>query len=105
LGLKGWLEDLHQIFIGQVKDRRGPKLSDNPELFTGEVFIGQKALDEGLVDGIAHLVPEMKKRYGDKVRFRRFGRRRSLVQRLGARVMGDALNTLEERAEFARFGL
>ena len=103
--LKGWLEDLHQIFIGHVKSRRGAKLADNPDLFTGEVFIGQKAVDQGLVDGIAHLVPEMKARYGDKVSFKKFGRRRSLIQRFGARIMGDAISTLEERAEFARFGL
>jgi serine protease SohB len=47
----------------------------------------------------------MKARYGDKVSFKKFGRRRSLIQRFGARVMGDAISTLEERAEFARFGL
>ena len=103
--LQGWLNDLHEIFIGQIKDRRGSKLSDNPDLFTGEVFIGQKAVDEGLVDGLGHLVPEMKKRYGDKVTFRRFGRRRSVLQRLGASIMGEAMHTVQERAEFARFGL
>ncbi len=103
--LKGWLEDLHAIFIDHVKSRRGAKLADNPDLFTGEVFIGQKAVDQGLVDGIAHLVPEMKVRYGGKVRFKKYGRRRSLIQRFGARIMGDAIASIEERAEFARFGL
>jgi len=103
--LQGWLDDLHEIFIGHVKGRRGAKLADNPELFSGEVYIGEKAVEQGLVDGIAHLVPEMKKRYGDKVRFKRFGQRRSLVQRLGAKIMGEAMYSIQERAEFARFGL
>jgi len=103
--LQGWLDDLHEIFIAQVKGRRGAKLADNPDLFSGEVYIGQKALDQGLVDGIAHLVPEMKQRYGDKVRFRKFGQKRSLLQRLGTKVAGEALHSVQERAEFARFGL
>lgn len=103
--LKGWLEDLHEIFIGYIKSRRSAKLADNPDLFTGEVWIGQKAVDQGLADGLAHLVPEMKKRYGDKVKFRRFTMRRSIFQRLGARIAGDAIGAVEDRAAFARFGL
>ena len=34
------LEDIHTLFIDHVKSRRGAKLADNPDLFTGEVFIG-----------------------------------------------------------------
>ncbi len=103
--LKGLLDDLHEIFIAHVKDRRGAKLADNPDLFTGEIFIGAKGVDQGLIDGLAHLVPEMKARYGDKVRFRKFGQRRSLLQRVGARIFGDVIGSIEERAAFARFGL
>jgi len=103
--LKGWLEDLHAIFIDYVKSRREEKLADNPDLFTGEVFIGKKAKDEGLIDGLDHLVPHMKNRFGDKVRFRKFGQRKSLIQRFGARFAADALGSIEDRAAFARFGL
>lgn len=103
--LKGWLEDLHAIFINYIKSRRGEKLADNPDLFTGEVFIGQKAIDQGLVDGIDHLVPHMKARFGDKVRFRKFGQRKSILQRFGARFMSDTIGAIEDRAAFARFGL
>lgn len=103
--LKGWLEDLHEIFINHVKTRRGTRLTDNPDLFTGEVFIGQKAVDQGLVDGIGHLVPTMKARFGDDVQFRRYGQRRSLFQRLGAQMTGDAIASIEERAAYAQFGL
>ena len=103
--LKGWLEDLHEIFIAFVKLRRGTKLSDNPDLFTGEVFIGQKGIDAGLVDGIGHLVPVMKDRFGDKVRFRHYGQKRTLLGRFGAQIVDDAVAGIEERAAFARFGL
>ncbi len=103
--LKGWLEDIHETFITYVKDRRGTKLADNPDLFTGEVFIGQKGIEVGLADGIGHLAPVMKERFGDKVKFRRYGQKKSLLSRFGAQLMGDAVGQIEERAAFARFGL
>ncbi|MGJ8622119.1 MAG: S49 family peptidase [Yoonia sp.] len=103
--LKGWLEDLHETFIDYVKSRRGTKLSDNPDLFTGEVFIGQKGVDEGLVDGIGHLAPVMKDRFGDKVKFRRYDQKKPLLSRFGAQIVDDAVAGIEERAAFARFGL
>ena len=103
--LEGWLADLHQTFIAQVKDRRGTRLSDNPDLFTGEVFIGQKGIDVGLADGIGHLAPVMKDRFGDKVRFRRFDQKKPLLARFGSRIVDDTIAGIEERAAFARFGL
>lgn len=103
--LKGWLDDLHATFIDYVKSRRGTRLSDNPELFTGEVFIGQKGIEAGLADGVGHLVPMMKQRFGDKVKFRRYEQKRPLFARFGAQIVDDAVASIEERAAFARFGL
>lgn len=103
--LRGWLEDLHTIFIDYVKSQRGDKLADNPDLFTGEVFIGQKGVDQGLVDGLDHLVPHLKARFGDKVRFRKFGQKKSILQRFGASMAADAISSIEDRAAFARYGL
>jgi len=103
--LETWLSELHAYFIDHVKSRRGDRLHDNPAHFTGEVWIGQKAVDQGLADGIGHLVPLLKSRFGDKVRLRRYGIRKSLFQRFGARLFGEALGTIEDRAAFARFGL
>lgn len=103
--LKGWLEDLHATFIAQVKDRRRAKLADHPDLFTGEVFIGQKGIDVGLADDIGHLAPIMKARFGDKVKFRRYDQKRPLLSRFGAQIVDDTVAGIEERAAFARFGL
>lgn len=103
--LRGWLDDLHQTFIAYIKSRRGDKLSENPDLFTGEVFLGQKGVDEGLADGIGHLVPMMKQRYGDKVQFRRYGQKKNLLSRLGMSIAQDAVALAEDRAAFARYGL
>jgi signal peptide peptidase SppA len=99
------LEQLHEQFIAHVRTRRGDKLTSNPDLFTGEVWIGQSAVDEGLADGIGHLVPTMKDRFGDKVQFRRLEQKKPFLPRVGIQAMQGALGEIEERAEFARFGL
>lgn len=103
--LKSILEDLHQNFIGHVKARRDGKLDTDTDLFTGEIWLARKAQNLGLIDGIGHVVPKMKERYGDKVRFRRYEVRRPLLRRFGASVIEDAFAGLEERAAYARFGL
>ena len=103
--LKSWQGQIHDSFIEHVKTARGDRLSPDEDLFTGEVWVGKSAIDVGLVDGIAHVVPKMKEIFGDKVRLIPYGQKRSLFQRLGARVADDTLGLIEERAQFARFGL
>jgi protease-4 len=44
------LKDIHQQFIDVVKDGRGDKLQDEPNLFSGYVWTGEQAVDLGLVD-------------------------------------------------------
>lgn len=103
--LRGWLDQLHEVFIAYVKGRRGDRLSAETDLFTGDVWIGRKAVELGLADGIGHLVPQMQDRFGKKVRFRRYGLRRSIFSRLGAALVGGTLSEIEDRAAFARYGL
>jgi protease IV len=45
------LDDIHQQFIAVVKQGRGKRLKDDPELFSGLIWTGQKAVDLGLADG------------------------------------------------------
>ncbi|KPN64592.1 multidrug transporter [Aliiroseovarius crassostreae] len=103
--LKRLLDDIHVNFKTQVETRRAGKLPEGEDLFTGEIWLGRKAIEKGLVDGIGHLVPAMKARFGDKVRFRVYGVRRGILSRFGLRLMNDAITQIEERAEYARFGL
>ncbi len=49
--IKGMLDEIHQQFIAVVKEGRGDRLKDNPELFTGRVWSGEQAVKNGLVDG------------------------------------------------------
>ena len=47
----GLLNDIHQQFITVVRQGRGKRLKDDPELFSGLVWTGQKAVELGLADG------------------------------------------------------
>jgi protease-4 len=47
----GMLNDIHQQFIAVVKQGRGKRLKDDPELFSGLIWTGQKAVELGLADG------------------------------------------------------
>lgn len=106
--LKRLQASIHETFIAQVKGRRGDKLVDD-DLFTGEIWVGQSGVDVGLADSIGHLVPVMKARYGDKLKFNEMKPRRSLLKRFGMTSLGGALETfadgIDERAHWARFGL
>jgi serine protease SohB len=103
--LKGLLEDLHVFFKDHVATRRDGKLDDTKDLFTGEIWVGQNGINVGLADHIGHLVPAMKDRFGDNVKFRRFGQKLPFLSRFGAQIVDDALGGIEDRAAYARFGL
>ena len=95
---------IHQAFIAHVKARRGARLADH-DLFNADVWVGQQAVDLGLADGVAHLVPKLKALYGDKVRLQPMGQKRGLLSRLGVHLAEDMLSTVEERAMRAHFGM
>ena len=65
-----WLEslqgDLHEAFIGWVRQRRGPKLhGDDTELFSGDVWVGRRAVDVGLADAVGVMRSVIAERYPD----------------------------------------
>ncbi|MBM3603856.1 MAG: S49 family peptidase [Alphaproteobacteria bacterium] len=97
------LGPIHDAFKDHVRARRGARLDQGRDLFTGEFWAGRDAVRLGLADGIAHLVPRMKALYGDKIRLEVHGMRRPLLRRLG--LSAEALlDAAEDRAAFQRFG-
>lgn len=48
--LKDMLEDIHQQFIKAVKDGRGDRLKETPDMFSGLVWTGDQAVKLGLAD-------------------------------------------------------
>lgn len=99
------LEQMHAAFIGQVRQRRGAKLSGETELFDGSFWLGAEAVRLGLADAIGHAVPVLKARYGDKVRLVPYGVRRPFLARFGMALAADAMTMVDERALWARLGV
>lgn len=107
--LERLLTQIHGSFIDHVRTRRGARLGESPDLFSGEIWVGENAVTEGLADAVGHLVPVLKERFGEKVRLRRYGPRRSLWKRFGAGLATGLaegiLDSADERALLARYGL
>jgi signal peptide peptidase SppA len=103
--LKALQAPLHDTFITHVKARRRPRLKEDADLFNADIWVGQGAVDVGLADGVAHLVPKLKALYGDKVRLVPYGQKRSLAQRLGLNLADTVIGGIEDRALWARYGL
>jgi signal peptide peptidase SppA len=96
---------VHEQFIALIKARRGDRLSDDPELFTGEVYLGEEAAANGLVDKVCDLRAELKARHGETTRLK------PLIPPKGgplARFMGSAVTAaadeLEARSLWAAYG-
>jgi len=99
--LKAIQTTIHDSFIAHVRQSRGDRLTGDKDIFTGEFWAGNRAVELGLADGIAHLKPKMQELYGEKTRFAVYGPRRGLLRRFSSELLG----TVEDRMSFARFGL
>ena len=120
--LKALQLEVHQVFIDLVKARRGDKLAEDPDLFTGRFWAGEKARELGLVDHIGDLRSFLKERFGEKARLQpvpvprgMFGRRpqpgvdgwmgAADPGAISAHAARGLLSAIEERALWNRFGL
>ena len=102
--LKDIQADIHDQFISYVRDRRGDRIG-NDEIFTGQFWTGNKGKELGLVDDIGHLMPVMKEKYGDKVRFLHYAKKKRFFSSLGSQLVETVLEELRIHAIWSRFGL
>ena len=109
--LKALQRDIHARFIDWVKQSRKDRLTADEPLFEGDVWVGQRAVDVGLADGVGEMRPVLKERFGKHVSFREYGGRKGgLIARLferkvGADLADGAVDVLENRLAWARYGL
>lgn len=120
--LKELQRDVHDVFIGVVKERRAGRLKGpDAELFSGAFWSAPRALEHGLIDGISDVRSKMREVHGDKVRLQVVPLERGgLLARLrrfpsitpagmidaGGLALGDDLiSAAEERALWSRYGL
>lgn len=60
--------DIHEVFKGVVRARRGEKLNGSEsELFSGAFWSATKAQQLGLIDGISDVRTKMRELFGEKV--------------------------------------
>jgi protease-4 len=52
---QGLLDEVHQQFIAVVREGRGKRLKETPEIFSGLVWTGQKSVELGLADAFGSL--------------------------------------------------
>lgn len=116
--LTGLQEQLHERFTGWVRERRGDRLAGGgTELFDGEVWLGGRARELGLVDGIGTVHDVLTERFPDAEQ-RPVEQRKPLLARLGAGsaarahsfgepagLASELLAAVETRAAWARYGL
>ncbi|HAS51440.1 MAG TPA: signal peptide peptidase SppA [Gammaproteobacteria bacterium] len=50
--LQGMLDAIHQQFMTAVKQGRGERLKDNPDLFSGLMWTGEQSVGLGLIDAL-----------------------------------------------------
>ncbi|MCX7896581.1 MAG: S49 family peptidase [Rhodocyclaceae bacterium] len=48
---QGMLEEIHRQFIAVVREGRGKRLRETPEMFSGLMWTGEKSVELGLADG------------------------------------------------------
>lgn len=112
--------DIHDIFISMVKERRGSKLADDADLFTGLFWTGGKSLELGLIDGLGDMRTYLRKIYGDKVKLKLIQAQRGFLSKqfgsisskttldfahISEQFTDQAISKIEERAIWSRYGL
>ena len=108
--LQGIQEQIHENFIEYVKKRRGSKIieKDFNEVFSGLFWVGQKAIDLGLADGLGSIYDIVEKKFGKKAKIKFIDQKKSFIQkRLSSSLLDtDALiQKIEEKTLWSRFGL
>ena len=61
---------IHQNFKDFVFSRRGKRI-EGKKVFTGEVWEANRARDLGLIDGIGHLEPILKEKFGKEIKLKK----------------------------------
>src|SRR5205085_9486914 len=49
------MKDIHQQFISVVREGRGKRLKETPDMFSGLIWTGDKSVELGLADGFGTL--------------------------------------------------
>ena len=102
--LKKIQESIHNNFIKHVEGRRGDKINKD-NVCTGEFWTATKSLELGLIDGIGHLEPILKDRYGEKIEFKLISRRKPFFARLSRAMINGVVGLILNKLYFSRYNM
>lgn len=89
------LEEIHGKFIDAVKQGRGDRLEESPDLFSGLVWTGERAQELGLIDGMGD-VDYVARELVEAEDVVDFTRKPDLLQRFADRVGAASAKVLAE---------
>lgn len=98
--MQSMLKQLHEQFIQAVKDGRGDRLADDPEIFSGLFWTGKESVKLGLADGIAS-PGQVAREYIKEEKIVDFTPKEDLLEKLTARLGGSMAKSLAEMAGLA----
>lgn len=101
--------DVQDAFVAAIRERRGDKLSDDPDLFTGRFWSGTSGVALGLADSVGEMRTVLRERFGDRVAMRIVNPGRPSLLRgrfgVGALSAAEALGAARAHLLWDRYGL
>jgi protease-4 len=89
------VNDIHQQFIAVVREGRGKRLKETPDMFSGLIWTGQKSIDLGLADGLGTL-DSVAREVIKAEEIVDFSQKENIAEKFARRFGASAANTLVE---------
>ncbi len=93
--LQGMLDQVHQLFINDVKAGRGGRLKESDALFSGLIWSGEESLKLGLIDGYGSTDSVAREQIGEE-NVVSFSPRQTLLEQLTEDVGTGMVNVLNQ---------
>ena len=98
--MQGLLDNIHQQFIKAVRDGRGSRLKETPEMFSGLFWTGEQALPLGLIDALGDKNTLRDAKYKD-LKMIEYKRDRNTFERLLRDVGSETSASLRRALDFS----
>ena len=93
--VKEMMGDIHKQFIAVVREGRGKRLKETPDMFSGLIWTGQRSVELGLADGVGSL-DYVAREVVKAEHIVDFTRKESIAEKLAGRFGAGAVSALAE---------
>jgi len=94
------MTEIHEQFIGAVREGRGKRLKEAPELYSGLIWSGEKSIELGLADAVGNLGTVSRDVIKAEV-IRDYTRRDNFAEKFARRIGADAATAALEAVQRA----